>query len=533
LGLDIDTFASLVDSFTPKTEPQPPDINILFGESFDTGFTIQREHLLVLRRMFPAYHGIRIERRLTGFRGALILVVTPIQADGREDAPIVVKIADTDSILDEVQRYEAYVKATLPLQTARLEDNPVVPDNVNLAGIKYTLVTSSGSIPQDLRNRVQTQGAYELGKLLQRELYAYFRKSWWDQKRPYRFQVWKEYDWLLPPLLILDALPSGESAPAKTLTLRAPINRMKLKPRWNNLQFGDYVILENFAVQKTDQQTHTLKLAVGFGSEAEKRAYKIELRGFVAGQTPLFRGEVVEQLSGTVWKTRHDVVVDCVRDLEADFDVEARWMALGEKQIPNPLFLYDEMLDRYVNGSISKIHGDLHLGNILAGPNSSIWLIDFAHARDGHTLFDWSTLEVSLLGDAVMPVLGNEWNTVRKVAECAIALNSNLPMPPMNDQLFTAMGSLAMLREIVRECLTTPEGWSEYYVALTLSALRAITWKTMPLGGRRLMFLVAGIALYELNRLQAVTIEANSGDRTEHLAESVPNNKIISDQKPE
>lgn len=526
LGIDLETFTQMAETYIPKTEPHPPDINIIFGEEFDTGYVVQREQLLVLRRMFPTYSSISIERRLTGFRDALILVVIPIQADGREDAPVVVKIADADSILDEVQRYEIHVKATLPLQTARLEDNPVVPDNVSFAGIKYTLVAGSDSIPLDLRNRVHLHGTYDLGRLLQKELYEHFRKSWWDQKRPYRFQVWKEYDWLLPPLLILDVSP--QEKPANALTLRAPVNRMKLKTRQKDIKFGDYVVLENFAVQKIDQHNHILKLAVGFGSEAEKRAYKIELRGFEPDQTLVFRGEVIERIAGKVWKTRHDLLLDFARDLEPDFNLDSRWIQLGEKQIPNPLYSYEELLDRYVNGSISKIHGDLHLGNILVGPNNSTWLIDFGHARDGHTLFDWSTLEVSLLGDALMPMLEDDWQTARQVLECIVALDSNLPIPQMSDQLFSAMGSLATLREIASECLTVADSWGEYYVALALSALRGVTWKTMSLGGRRLMFLLAGLALYELNRLQPSlsSAELSSSDKTEHLAEPVAGKKL-------
>lgn len=525
LGINLETFTQMAETFVPKTEPHPPDININFGEEFDTSYVVQREQLLVLRRMFPAYASIRIERRLTGFRDALILVVIPIQVDERQDAPVVVKISDSDSIQDEVQRYETHVKATLPLQTARLEDNPVLPDNINLAGIKYTLVAGSDSIPLDLRNRVHLHGTSDLGHLLQKELYEHFRKSWWDQRRPYRFQLWKEYDWLLPPLLVLDV--ASEEKHSTAITLRAPVNRMKLKTRQKDIKFGDYVVLENFAVQKIDQSNRLLKLAVGFGTEAEKRAYKVELRGFDPDQTLTFRGDTIERITGKVWKTRHDLLLDFARDLEPDFSLNSRWIQIGDKQIPNPLFFYEELLDRYINGSISKIHGDLHLGNILVGPNNSAWLIDFGHARDGHTLFDWSTLEVSLLGDALMPMLGDDWQTVGSVLECIISLDSNLPMPPMSDQLFSAMGSLATLREIVSDCLTVAGGWGEYYIALCLSALRGVTWKTMSLGGRRLMFLLSGLALYELNRVQppAHSAEISSSDKTEHLAEPVPEKK--------
>ena len=43
-----------------------------------------------------------------------------------------------------------------------------------------------------------------------------------------------------------------------------------------------------------------------------------------------------------------------------------------------------------------------------------------------------------------------------------------------------------------------PNKWDEYYIGLALSALRAMGWGTLHLGGRRLMLLVAALAINEL-----------------------------------
>src|SRR4029078_2124739 len=205
-------------------------------------------------------------------------VATPINTHYNEDAPVVVKIHEADVILDEVQRFEAHVKSSLPLQTARLEDSPVKPENSELAGIKYTLVAHSGGIPMDLRHLVQANGVVELGKLLEKELYAQYKITWWQQKRPFPFQAWKEYDWLMPPLLTLDFIPDNDQ-PEMPLIVKVPVNRAKLKTKLTELKFGDDVVLENFTVQKIDHENNVLKLAVGFVIEADKRAYKIEMRG--------------------------------------------------------------------------------------------------------------------------------------------------------------------------------------------------------------------------------------------------------------
>lgn len=525
LGVNIRAMILAAAGYNLKRDPQPPDISVIFAEAFAKE-AVQRDHLFVLRRMFAAHNTLRVENQLTGYSGALVLVVTPIHADGQEDAPVVVKIHETDKIFDEVHRYETHVKSILPLQTARLEDNPIAPDTSELAGIKYSLVANSGGIPLDLRQIIQTNGAYELGILLQSELYTRFKVTWWQQKRPFRFQAWKEYDWVLPPLMTLDYIPEADFIDVP-LNLKVPINRAKLKNKLQELTFGNEIVLENFAVQKIERQKNILKLTVGFGSEADKRACQIEVRGVNDIQQSFYRGEIVEKLTGTIWKTRNDHLLDALRDLEPDFDLSGRWIMIGDQQFPNPLLAYDDLLDRYVSGSMSKIHGDLHLGNILVGPNNSIWLIDFGSTRDGHTLFDWATLEMSLLSDGLTDKESEDWNSLRNVTKIIIALNDNNTISTVSDRMFATVASVAHIREIVRDCLAVEGNWAEYFVALAFCGLRAISWKTMSVAGRRLAFLVSAMAIFELSRHSSnlsisETATHDHTDIIEHLPASIP-----------
>ncbi len=498
LGLNIDQLAETARTYTLVKNPQLPNIILSFGEDFDTEQDITREQLFVLRRMFPDTPHVRIERRLTGFRDALILVVTPLDSDGREQAPVVAKIDLVDTIMEEFLRYEAHVKNALPLRTARLEGLPTTPDASELGGLKYTLVPLSGITPQDLRSHVQSEGSQRLGEILRKELFGKFGPTWWKQKRPYRFQTWAEYDWVLPPILILNYAPEKD-APANPQVLN-PFNRARAKAKLKELKFNDFVVLEQFTVQKIDRAKNMIKLATGFGSEADKHALKVEVRGLDITRTPLYSGKPVERLTGKVWKTRHEILIEAARSLDPHFSLTGRWIPFGDHNLPNPLLAYDDLLERHVNGSMSKIHGDFHLGNILVGPDESAWLIDFAHTRDGHTLFDWATLEVSLLGDAIMPKLSDTWDDAYLVARYLAALDNPQHLPEINDELRKNLVAIAVIREIAHECLTLKDNWFEYYVALTFCALRAVTWEGMSLGGRRLMFLLSAIAIMELNR---------------------------------
>ena len=128
----------------------------------------------------------------------------------------------------------------------------------------------------------------------------YFGKTWWKQNRPYRFQVWTEYDWLLPPLLTLDYLPE-EEIPAdsdhcpRPGAPRAP-EQARIRRYWSSI--------ENFTVQRVYRDKNMIQLAIGKGSEAARRAYKINVRGLNLAQDAYYRGEVIERIGGRVWETR-------------------------------------------------------------------------------------------------------------------------------------------------------------------------------------------------------------------------------------
>jgi Ternary complex associated domain 9/Clp amino terminal domain, pathogenicity island component len=511
--LEVDPEALAHDARTKQVVNQSsqPYIKIDFGQR---SLSLPEEHLFILRRMFYGYAQIRVERRLTGgYTSATILVVTPIGADGMEDAAVVVKIDDADMILDEAQRYETHVKSSLPPLTARLEDRPTTLETSDLAGLKYTFIAGTNSSAQDLREAAHDLD--NLGEWLRRELFPYFGKTWWKQNRPYRFQVWTEYDWLLPPLLTLEFIPE-EEVPSTAIVLHDPLRRVRI----SKLEYGDVVLIENFTVQRVYRDKNMIQLAIGKGSEAARRAYKMNVQGLNLSQDAYYRGEVVERIAGRVWETRSAALLAAARVLEPDFDLTDELIpGIGKPdKLPNPLLAYEDLLDRYVDGTLSKIHGDLHLGNILVGPNGSAFLIDFAQTRNGHTLFDWSMLEVSLLTEVVMPVIGDDWWSVRLVVRYIGSLHKDMPdaVPALNE----AMQHVLAVREIVKECLAREGSWSEYYIALTMCAMRAFTWETLSLGARRLMFYLAALAIHELRSRGTMIVDDGPitdflGDRSE------------------
>lgn len=223
LGVDMERIRTQATTRElPNTMPSLVTIDFAPGFKYE----LHQDALFILRQMFSGYAQIRLEAQLQGgYSTALVLVATPINADKREDATVVVKINQTDIILDEAQRYERFVKATLPPLTARLEDKPTTSDSSDLAALKYTFVADEEGKPADLRALAQRWTGERLGQWLSERLFGSFADNWWLQKRPYLFEVWQEYDWLLPPMLTLEMKSNMRGSDA-IQTLRHPIRQI-------------------------------------------------------------------------------------------------------------------------------------------------------------------------------------------------------------------------------------------------------------------------------------------------------------------
>lgn len=503
LGIDIEDIKNKAKTVNPSHTSTGTFTRIDISPEFEG--ELSHEDNFILRRMFHGYTSIRVEMSLLGgYTASQLLVVTPIRVGDRSAASVVVKIGPTDAILDEAQRYNKYVKDTLPPLTARLEDSPIAPDSSDYAGLKYTFLTDAAGNPMDMRGKVNDWSGSELGDWLHKRLYGQFGEKWWNQARPYRFEAWREYDWLLPPILTLK-LTDPSKKPKESPVLRFPIRRSKV----TSLDLGEVVAIDNFLVYKVDPERGAIRLALAQG-ESTARAYQIEVQGINFDEDTYFRGEVVDRIVGTVWKTRDDELMASLSKLMPDFEARANSITINNIVLPNPVKFYNPMLDAIVMGTISTIHGDLHLGNILIGPNDSALLIDFARTRDGHSIFDWASLEISILSELVVPKIGESWDDVRQLMLYLAVIDQPDMADQIPDDIYNALKAIISLRQIVARSLAKPNEWHEYSLTLAFTALRAMTWETMSISSRRLMYLIAAFAMYHFNRRE----HEAGGDRT-------------------
>lgn len=513
LGLDINTLKDEVQTREASNSQSYTFVSIELNP--DAQLALSKDQSYILRRMFHGFAKIYVEQQLQGgYTQSSLFVVTPIETDSRKNTTVVVKIGPTDTILDEAHRYERYVKSKLPALTARVEDTPTAPEASELAGIKYGFVTGADEKPHNLRNVISTWQPTEIAQWLREKIYDIFGNTWWKQATPYRFDVWREYDWLLPPILTLDIVTDAKSIEG-TSRIRPPIRRGII----TKFELGAVIGIENFIVEKVDKGKRTIQLAVGHGTDTAY-AYKIKIRNIDFRNNTHYRGEVVDLVFGRIWQTRDEQLLHAVRGLEADFEIENDILSYQDQKIINPIFAYQDLMEMTIEGSLCTLHGDLHLGNILVGPANNGVLIDFALSHDGHTIFDWATLEISLLVDYILPrIKGGDWENIWLVAQYIEAVNLGKSLPLSNPILDKSFFVIQELRKIVQECLVKEGNWSEYYIALALASLRAITWDTLHLDGRRLMYLNSGLAIQAFQHRQRELKDNDKtvSDTTDHM----------------
>ena len=502
--VDLDQLRLIVDNWSPHMQAEIPPVPI---EITAAKLDLDNDERIVLQRMFRAYQKVTVERELGGsYTGARLLVVRP-QRNQRNEALVVVKIAERGIILHEQRHYETYVKNTFPPTTAHLLDTPALPENCALGGLKYALVKPAGSPdPINLQVYAEQNTPTEIGYLLREGVYKVYAESLWWERQRFRFGVWREYEHVLPPALEIDFIGTQFDGSGTV------IEPMGSWSRQDSINISEIVILRNFAVQKVRYSQASMQVSAGGGTEAVNRASKVEVVNMGKTVRQFRRGEVIEFLVGRVQRRRTDILQEQIALLDPPFKLHRPGFThpfLGE--LPNPLQHVSNFLEKHLRGYLSIIHGDLHLGNILVGPGGDAWLIDFALVREGHTLFDWAMLEVSVLCTIVAPRLEAGWQGIWRALYLLHQINNleyhmNWDETPLAD----AFRTIAQLREIVADNLTRPDRWHEYHTALMMLALRGVGWtETTTIQTRRLLFGVAAMSIF-------TTQQSERGELTTH-----------------
>jgi len=147
---------------------------------------------------------------------------------------------------------------------------------------------------------------------------------------------------------------------------------------------------------------------------------------------------------------------------------------------PDPLRKLAETEHRSIAGTQSPIHGDLNLENVLVGPGGFVWLIDFAHTREGHPLFDFAHLEAEIITQVIAPQ-----TSAPDYLAMLQALDAQTP------DGHTPQALIASVREVAWRCLFNAMQKREYWLALYMACLGALKFTNLNAHQRHLLYLTA------------------------------------------
>lgn len=328
------------------------------------GLSLTPPETRLLQTVFAAYTRALIATEFrSGYSGARTLLAVPVRADGRADAPAILKLGPRADIVREYHNYITFVQHTLPPITARLEGAPA--EHGALAAVRYTFVGQAGRVPISLRAALQ---ATPDPRWLQR-LFDTFGPQWWQQSESRvvgwaeALDAWLPAHWVLEPATgpaVFDVHPQLTPADLPALPV------------------GARVRVARFAQVEARPDGCSFTLT----GETQPGHAPVRVRWLAA--TPPQPG--VARLVGT----RHILL----HQPAAQADLGA-W--------PHPLAALEGFLQHTRPLRYATIHGDLNLENVLVGPGDLVWLIDFARTGPGPVARDLAHLTVELLAHIYAP----------------------------------------------------------------------------------------------------------------------------------
>jgi thiamine kinase-like enzyme len=143
-----------------------------------------------------------------------------------------------------------------------------------------------------------------------------------------------------------------------------------------------------------------------------------------------------------------------------------------------------------VSGSLSTIHGDLNLENILVGPGGFVWLIDFAQTRDGHTLFDFAHLGAEIIAHVIAPQVQSPDDYLELLLSDPFSTQAD-PTRPLAAPARPLAVLLKSLSRIAEKCLVNPAQPREFQRALCLACLGALKYQNLDFDQKHLLYLTA------------------------------------------
>lgn len=438
----------------------------------------------LLRELFSKSHKLEVVKELPNNSDQRLYVIQ-VWTTEKESAYSVARFDHPTHIMQETYRTESLARHLA--QTVAGVGGIAIPSQHRLAALRYQF-QSKTTLPLDLLSYAQTVGLQLAGQAVE-SLYHQLGDNWWQAKERYRFPIWREYEFLLPPTLEVEF---GVLEPEVILR---PLGSWTYQ---DEVPSDTMIELQDFTVENCYAVNNALLLKAGKGDESVYQGSQILLRG-LPDLKPFSIGRSVRYLRGRVTKTREATLIESASSLIPPFKATDLEFDTPIGLMPNPILALPSLLQHEVDGFLAQIHGGLLLENIILGDQA--WVIHLDQTRLGHILFDWATLELSILQEVIAPLTDGEWDSLWKIGAGLQAIH-HLQRPDLLAHVAEALNLLQVLREIVTPLLGQQGDWREYYAALTIVSLAQMTTPHLSLAARRLALVNAMVSAQLFQQLQ-------------------------------
>jgi len=490
----------------PENQEAPADktITVEIGlppVEADSGLALSTAERELLATAFSGHDRLYIEGELsrpaptshtTEDEGSRLLVALPVRS-GLSLARVILKLASPEILSREWKAYQEHVAGVLPLVTAHIQGAPLLSADRRLALLRYTFAGDVGDHQAvSLAKYYQTHPGSQVATLIERNIFQVVARNWWLDRATHRFLLGQVYDHLLPVHLVIEKAAPETDPPV--LTLKAGSTSVR---EIRNLQTGRAVQIQGFRVRTVQAKLEQIILETRPASGSHTERLRLCLTNLAPAELRYQPDDLAPNFAGTIVATRHQLLTQAAETAFPRVDLSGSTVAIGSAQMPNPLTLYEQFLERPVMGMRSIIHGHLTLENILVEPNSGLtWLIDFADTRQDHNLYDFVQLEAEII-TRILPAVVKEASLDLSDAVSGMARVLHTTDPPAtttNPVLQKPYELLRVIRQLAGQCMLEPDRWDEYYLGLVMMLLGALpAFQTDPTA-TRLAFAWAAVA---------------------------------------
>jgi hypothetical protein len=466
-----------------KAPSQPSNTPVRWPQ---TGFDhLKLQYHPLVQLLYPAAEEVIVERELGGgFGGATVLLVQPINRQGRRLARQIVKVGLEAELRLERENCAQHVEKEISLIAPRLDNYVQVDD---MAAISYIFV-GEGVLGQtrSLEDYYSQASAEEVIQTLKHLLDEGLGQSWYGQTRPHTCSFAQEYGRHLAEHLRLKLRPASadgiwQAAEAPTaIEDYRRLTEEEIVPAHRDISPGDLLRIDGLLVSRVKYNELKLQHPTnpGIVVKVERRPGSQIALAFSPGDKVTVQGEVsynrqsrLEAIVQMAFSGFSETMVD-VQQEKLNWQTEAA-------QYPNPLKLYPEVLNQILRSRKSIVHGDLHLRNILVDQVGRGWLIDFARVTERHNLYDFIKLETYIR----QMILSQEncqfsFAEYRQFEEAlAAALLDRSALVPEQPNLQKAYQVIRSLRELAAHYMGYPADFhGEYFPALFLYSLAVLKY---------------------------------------------------------